>query len=57
MVSKVLGISYLIIYTLNLGMTDILQPVQYEFKVVEACFDTMKGLPLRYRWNYFTLLN
>ena len=51
-VSEVLGISYLIIYTLNMGMTDILQRIQYELKVVEACFDTIKGLPLRYRWNY-----
>ena len=32
-------------------MTDILQRMQYEFKVVEACFDNVKGLPLRYRWN------
>lgn len=35
------------------GTTNILQRIQYGFKVVKACSDTIKGLLLRYRWNFF----
>ena len=39
-----------------MGTTDILQRIQYESDVFKACFNTIIGLLLRYRWNSFILL-